>query len=118
MDLQAALARDHGRDWPGRGLSGHGCIGYLTKYLTKHVADYHHPDTDAQEEHAARLAQALRYEPCSPGCANWLRYGVQPSNARPGLKPGHCRGKAHRRQHLGYGGRRVRLAQVVRQDAR
>jgi hypothetical protein len=83
------------------------CIRYLTKYLTKQVADCHHPDTDAQRAHAARLADALRYEPCSPTCANWLRYGIQPKNARAGLRPGACKGKAHRPEHLGYAGRRV-----------
>ena len=83
------------------------CIGYLTKYLTKHLGDCHQADTDAQADHAARLADALRYEPCSPTCANWLRYGIQPSNARPGLRPGACKGKAHRREYLGYAGRRV-----------
>ncbi len=83
------------------------CIGYLTKYLTKHVADCHQTQTDAQRAHAERLADALRYEPCSPTCANWLRYGVQPKNARPGLKLGYCKGKAHRREHLGFAGRRV-----------
>jgi hypothetical protein len=83
------------------------CIGYLTKYLTKHVADCYQPTTPAQHEHVERLIEALRYEPCSPTCANWLRYGVQPKNARPGLRPGHCKGKAHRREHLGYAGRRV-----------
>ncbi|HEY8479838.1 MAG TPA: replication initiator, partial [Spirillospora sp.] len=51
--------------------------------------------------------EALRYEPCSPTCANWLRYGIQPKNPRKGLTPGFCKGKAHRREHLGYGGRRV-----------
>jgi len=83
------------------------CIGYLTKYLTKHVADCHTSDTGAQRAHADRLAAALRYEPCSPTCANWLRYGIQPKNARDGLVPGACRGKAHRAEHLGYAGRRV-----------
>ena len=83
------------------------CIGYLTKYLTKHVADCHQAQTPAQHEHAERLAAALRYEPCSPTCANWLRYGVQPRNARAGLRPGRCKGKAHRREYLGYAGRRV-----------
>ena len=29
------------------------------------------------------------------------------SNARPGLRPGACKGKAHRREYLGYAGRRV-----------
>jgi len=83
------------------------CIGYLTKYLTKHVADCHQARTGAQQEHADRLADALRYEPCSPACANWLRYGVQPKNPREGLRPGRCKGRAHRREHLGYAGRRV-----------
>ena len=83
------------------------CIGYLTKYLTKHLGDCHQAATDAQADHAARLADALRYEPCSPTCANWLRYGIQPTNARPGLRPGACKGKAHRREYLGYAGRRV-----------
>ena len=83
------------------------CIGYLTKYLTKQVADCHQAQTDAQRAHAGRLAEALRFQPCSPRCANWLRYGIQPKNARPGLTPGCCRGKAHDADHLGYGGRRV-----------
>ncbi len=70
------------------------CIGYLTKYLTQQVADCHQADTEAGQAHAERLAEALRYEPCSPRCANWLRYGIQPKNARPGLVPGACKGKA------------------------
>jgi hypothetical protein len=83
------------------------CIGYLTKYLTKNVADCHQAHTDAQHAHMSRLADALRFEPCSPTCANWLRYGIQPKNPRKGLRPGACKGKAHRREHLGYAGRRV-----------
>ena len=57
------------------------CIGYLTKYLTKQVGECHQADTDPQRAHAARLAEALRFQPCSPRCANWLRYGIQPKNA-------------------------------------
>ena len=83
------------------------CIGYLTKYLTKQVGGCHQATTSAQQDHAARLAEALRYQPCSPRCANWLRYGIQPKNARPGLAPGRCKGKAHDADHLGYAGRRV-----------
>jgi excisionase family DNA binding protein len=49
----------------------------------------------------------LQYEPCSPQCANRLRYGIQPKKARPKLRPGCCRAEAHQPTHLGYGGRRV-----------
>ena len=83
------------------------CIGYLTKYLTKQVGDCHQATTGTQHDHAARLAEALRFQPCSPRCANWLRYGIQPKNARPGQAPGRCKGKAHDADHLGYAGRRV-----------
>ncbi len=98
FDAQSVLAGS-------RGASR--CIGYLTKYLTKHVGDCHQVTTDIQAAHAGRLADALRYEPCSPTCANWLRYGIQPKNPRPGMRPGCCKGKAHRREYLGYAGRRV-----------
>ena len=81
-------------------------IGYLTKYLAKNVADATR-DHEAQRDHVDRLAEALRYEPCSPTCANWLRYGVQPKNPRKRPRPRPCKGKAHRREYLGYGGRRV-----------
>jgi hypothetical protein len=83
------------------------CIGYLTKYLTKHLGDCHELQNDDQAAHAGRLAEALRWEPCSPACANWLRYGIQPKNPKKNLRPGACKGKAHRREYLGYAGRRV-----------
>lgn len=85
-------------------------VRYLTKYLTKAVADTHTsedgPDP-AVEAHVDRLHTELRYLPCSERCANWLRYGVQPDQAGPGLQPGRCASKAHDREHLGLGGRRV-----------
>jgi hypothetical protein len=83
------------------------CIGYLTKYLTKAIAGCHQAGTGAGQEHAERLGDALRYEPCSPSCANWLRYGITPKNPRAGLVPGLCKGRAHRPENLGYAGRRV-----------
>jgi hypothetical protein len=84
------------------------CIRYLTKYLTKQLGTVHTDNSNPEaSDHADRLVQALRYEPCSPGCANWLRYCINPKNPRPGMRPGHCRGKAHRRAYLGYAGRRV-----------
>ena len=69
------------------------CIGYLTKYLTKQVGACHRVENAVELAHAGRLAEALRFQPCSPTCANWLRYGVQPKKARPGLVPGCCKGK-------------------------
>lgn len=82
-------------------------IGYVGKYLTKSVDECHTPETDRQCAHVERLWETLRYEPCSPTCANWLRYGIQPKDTRPQAKPGYCKGKAHRRETLGFGGRRV-----------
>jgi hypothetical protein len=87
-------------------------VRYLTKYLTKAVAEtYTDPEGEhvdaAYEAHIDRLHAELRYLPCSPECANWLRYGVEPKNPGPGLVPGYCASKAHDREHLGLGGRRV-----------
>ncbi|MER5425153.1 replication initiator [Streptosporangium roseum] len=88
----------------------HKRIGYLTKYLTKSLGDPLDPDdaeNHARRDHAVRMVEALRYEPCSPTCPNWLRYGVQPKSAKAGMLPGRCKGKAHKAEHLGYAGRRV-----------
>jgi hypothetical protein len=85
-------------------------IGYLTKYLGKDMAstfDGEDGISPTRARHVDRLAEQVRWLPCSPACANWLRYGVQPREAGPGLVPGHCKGKAHQRENLGLGGRRV-----------
>ena len=29
----------------------------------------------------------------NPGCANWLRYGIQPEDCGPGLEHGRCGGR-------------------------
>ncbi|MEV4097259.1 replication initiator [Streptosporangium saharense] len=111
VDVQGLLAGS---------TDAHRRIGYLTKYLTKSLGDTLDLDQDdneaaptravinqARRDHATRLIEALRYEPCSPTCANWLRYGIQPKGAKAGMVPGRCRGKAHKPEHLGYAGRRV-----------
>jgi hypothetical protein len=85
-------------------------VRYLVKYLTKSVAEtYADPDHNnrALERHIDRLHTELRCLPCSPGCANWLRYGIQPAAAGPGIRPGWCSSKAHDRENLGLGGRHV-----------
>lgn len=85
-------------------------VRYLTKYLTKAVAETYageDGDDSAYEAHIDRLHEHVRWLPCSKDCANWLRFGVQPHDAGPGLVPGHCPSKAHDREHLGVGGRRV-----------
>jgi hypothetical protein len=85
-------------------------VRYLTKYLTKAVAETYADDDGADrayEDHIDRLQDEVRWLPCSRECANWLRFGVQPRDAGPGLVPGHCASKAHDREHLGVGGRRV-----------
>jgi hypothetical protein len=85
-------------------------IGYLTKYLTKSVgqaAGLGEHATHAQRDHARRLHAELQVTPCSPRCAVWLLYGIQPKGARHSITPGRCKGKAHQPEHLGIAGRRV-----------
>jgi hypothetical protein len=88
-------------------------IRYLTKYLTKAVAETHadpdNPDP-AYESHIDRLHAEVLYLPCSESCANWLRFGIQPKDPGPGLTPGMCVSKAHDRENLGLGGRRVQVS--------
>ncbi len=83
-------------------------VRYLTKYLTKAVGETYASDANAAyERHIDRLHAEVRWLPCSPDCSNWLRFGVQPRTVGPGLEPGRCPSKAHDREHLGVGGRRV-----------
>jgi hypothetical protein len=86
-------------------------VGYVCKYLTKSIAgtctDPDENDSPARRAHHERLAHECRWLPCSPRCANWLRYGVQPDAAGPGMVPGYCQARAHDRTNLGVGGRRV-----------
>jgi len=88
-------------------------IRYLTKYLTKAVAETHadpdNPDP-AYEAHIDRLHGEVLCLPCSETCANWLRFGIQPKDPGPGLTPGMCVSKAHDRENLGLGGRRVQVS--------
>jgi hypothetical protein len=37
----------------------------------------------------------------------WLLYGIAPKGTRHATIPGVCKGKAHKPEHLGIGGRRV-----------
>lgn len=90
-------------------------VRYLCKYLTKSVADTHsdpddaggNPTAAAYQAHIDRLHEQVRWLPCSPACANWLRYGIEPDQPGPGLTPGRCPSPAHDRENLGIGGRRV-----------
>jgi hypothetical protein len=85
-------------------------IGYLCKYLTKPIASAYDDGegvSAARVAHIDRLAEEVRWLPCAPTCANWLRYGMQPAAARAGMVPGHCKHKAHDGTNLGLGGRRV-----------
>ncbi len=67
-------------------------VRYLTKYLTKSVADTY-TDGDAPdptyEAHMDRLHHEIRWLPCSPECANWLRVRrpAEEPRARTGPRP-------------------------------
>ncbi len=94
-------------------------IGYLTKYLTKDIAEGAAADgelTDRQRDHARRLNEQVRYLPCSPECANWLRYGVTPKDTRPGMTPGSCRKRAHQAERLAAAGAGCSCPVLDRQD--
>lgn len=82
-------------------------IGYLTKYLTKSTGEVVEADSAAQADHHDRLYAELSVTPCSPRCAVWLLYGVQPKGVTGKTTPGRCKGRAHRRTTLGLPGRRV-----------
>jgi hypothetical protein len=85
-------------------------VGYLTKYLAKSIgqaAGLGEHATDTHRDHAQRLHAELQTTPCSPRCPVWLLYGIQPHGARHSMTPGHCKGKAHKPEHLGIAGRRV-----------
>jgi hypothetical protein len=79
---------------------------YLTKSVSQAAGLGEHV-TDAQRDHAHRLHAELWVPPCSPSCAVWLLYGIQPHGARHSMTPGRCKGKAHKPEHLGIAGRRV-----------
>jgi len=101
MDVQGIIATEGEADRR---------VAYLTKYLTKSIADAYGPGeqlTLAQRGHMNQLHEHARWLPCSPRCWNWLRYGVQPQGADDGMVPGQCPAKAHDRENLGCGGRRV-----------
>jgi hypothetical protein len=85
-------------------------VGYITKYLTKHLADCHRATNGWQRAHLERLWEQLRVTPCSPRCGNWLLYGIQPDQAHPKLTPGRCRARVHQPATLGLGGRRVLIS--------
>ncbi|GAA1015531.1 hypothetical protein Aple_050530 [Acrocarpospora pleiomorpha] len=89
---------------------------YLAKYLTKSlsagVLEGRGRVRRARRAHLGRLVEVLRWEPCGSRCANWLRYGIQPEGAHAGLVPGLCRGKAHRSERAGYGGRRCLVSRL------
>ena len=82
-------------------------IKYITKYVTKDLVEQVSLRSDEQRAHFDRLHAELATLPCSPMCANWLLYGVQPDKAKKGLTPGACSGKVHQRATLGFTGRRV-----------
>ena len=101
LDIQGIIAEEGDADRR---------VAYLTKYLGKSIGSSFGDDdelTRRQKRHRDRLHQEIRYLPCSARCWNWLRFGIQPQGAAEGMTPGSCPAKAHDREHLGCGGRRV-----------
>ncbi len=61
--------------------------------LDEHLGDRHRAESGTQNDDAECLVQALRYEPCSPRCANWLRDGIQLDTPWPGRGPDTARAR-------------------------
>ena len=80
--------------------------GYLTKYLNKTLptATSWQP-TRSGRTPTARWCAALRAVLADVRELAPLWHPAQ--EPRPGMRPGSCKGKAHRREYLGYAGRRV-----------
>ena len=96
-------------------------IRYLTKYLTKAVAETY---TDAERPGPRLRGRTSTGSttrsvclPCSPECGNWLRYGIQPKNAGPGLAPGWCARRPTTGRTSASAAAASRSRGVVRQDA-
>ena len=79
----------------------------LLRWLHLALAEENAHFSDSYERHTNRLYNEVRWLPCSPSCANWLRYGVTPNTPAPDSSPGQCLSPAHDRENLGPGGRRV-----------
>jgi hypothetical protein len=78
-------------------------VGYLTKYLCKNVSEVIEQHTGTQRRHADRLHAELAVTPCSPRCAVWLLYGVQPLGVNSKTVPGHCNTAGPRSAYPGAG---------------
>lgn len=59
-----------------------------TPDLGQSIAECHEPETAAAAEHERRLAEEIRWTPCSPRCANWLLYGVAAPSRTRRRRPG------------------------------
>jgi hypothetical protein len=80
------------------------CIGYLTKYLTKHVGGCHQQRRAGPRRPAGRGAAV----PAVLTAVRQLAALWHPAQERPpGQAPGACESKAHDADHLGYAGRRI-----------
>lgn len=57
-------------------------IRYVTKYVTKDLAEQVKPASDEQRAHFDRLHAELSILPCSPTCANWLCMASSPKGPK------------------------------------
>ncbi|MDN5795881.1 MAG: replication initiation protein [Intrasporangium sp.] len=114
LDAKPAHTLGFGRQLDIQGLlGGTPDADRSVRYLTKSIADTYTQDDvydSTYDAHISRLHDQVKILPCSPTCSNWLRYGIQPKDAGPGLVPGTCSSNAHSWEDLGVGGRRVQVS--------
>jgi hypothetical protein len=113
-----------GRQVHSKGILGGGeeagrHIGYLTKYLTKATGEVITADTDRQRAHHDRLHDELKLTPCSPRCAVWLLYGIEPPRRDQADASGPVQGAGTPTHHArAAGSAGARVAEVVGEDPR
>jgi hypothetical protein len=70
-------------------------------YLVKSIGEVVTQDTDATRQHADRLHAELAMTPCSPRCAVWLLYGIQPPGCYVPHSAGAVQGSGAPSEHPG-----------------
>ena len=83
-------------------------IGYVTKYITKSVAECHTAETAARPKPTSGgCGRSCASRRARPGARTGCATASSPRRPGPSMRAGHCKAKVHQLDTLGIGGRRV-----------